>query len=160
MQNKAKKDLCDRICDGILMRAGIKIFIFNFQSGLWLYKILLVKALYILVLQLLVYYSFIHSMLLCMPWNPGTMLVLWTQSRMSRTVFFLHKEMYICNCCCSVTQPCLTLCSPLDCSMLDFPVLHHLPKPAQTHVLWASEASYICNSNCYIWRKGSMRKAS
>jgi len=160
MQNKAKKDSCDSICDGILKRAGTKIFIFNYQSRLWFYKMLLVKALHILVLQLLVYYSFIHSIFLCMPWTSGTMLVLWTQSRMSRTIF-LHKEIYICNCCCcSVTQSCLTLCSPLDCSMLGFPVLHHLPKLAQTHVLWASEASYICNSNCYIWRKGSMRKAS
>ena len=30
--------------------------------------------------------------------------------------------------CCSVTQPCLTLCNPIDCSTPDFPVLHHLPE--------------------------------
>ena len=34
--------------------------------------------------------------------------------------------------CCSVTQLCLTLCSPMDCSMPGFPVLHHLPELAQT----------------------------
>ena len=42
--------------------------------------------------------------------------------------------------CCSVTQLCLTLCNPMDCSMPGFPVLHHLPKLAQTHVHWISDA--------------------
>ena len=35
------------------------------------------------------------------------------------------------NCCCSVTQLCLSFCNPMDCS---FPVLHYLPRFAQTHV--------------------------
>ena len=30
------------------------------------------------------------------------------------------------SCCCSVTQSCLTLCDPMDCSMPGFPVLCHL----------------------------------
>ena len=34
----------------------------------------------------------------------------------------------------SVTQSCLTLFDPMDCSMLGFPVHHHLPEPAQTQV--------------------------
>ena len=42
--------------------------------------------------------------------------------------------------CCSVTQSCLTLCDPMDCSTAGFPVLHHLRKLAQTHVLWVSDA--------------------
>ena len=29
---------------------------------------------------------------------------------------------------------CLTLCDPMDCSMPGFPVHHHLPELAQTHV--------------------------
>ena len=29
---------------------------------------------------------------------------------------------------CSVTQSCLTLCSPVDCSTSGFPVLHYLPE--------------------------------
>jgi len=33
-----------------------------------------------------------------------------------------------------VTQSCPTLCGPMDCSMPGFPVLHHLPELAQTHV--------------------------
>ena len=35
---------------------------------------------------------------------------------------------YITCCCCSVTQLCLTLCEPMDCSMPGFPVLHYLPE--------------------------------
>ena len=36
--------------------------------------------------------------------------------------------------CCSVTQPCPTLCNPMDCSTPGFPVLHHLQEFVQTHV--------------------------
>ena len=32
------------------------------------------------------------------------------------------------------------LCHPMDCSMPGFPVLHHLPELAQTHVHWVSDA--------------------
>ena len=35
---------------------------------------------------------------------------------------------------CLVTQSCLTLFDPMDCSMPGFPVLHHLPELTQTHV--------------------------
>ena len=31
-------------------------------------------------------------------------------------------------------------CDPMDCSMPGFPVLHHLPKLAQTHVQWVGDA--------------------
>ena len=34
----------------------------------------------------------------------------------------------------SVTQSCLTLCDPMDCSLPGFPVHHQLPELAQTHV--------------------------
>jgi len=36
--------------------------------------------------------------------------------------------------CCSVTQSCLTLCDPIDCSTPGLPVIYHLPEPAQAHV--------------------------
>ena len=36
--------------------------------------------------------------------------------------------------CCSVAQPCPTLSDPMDCSTPGFPVHHHLPEFAQTHV--------------------------
>ena len=32
------------------------------------------------------------------------------------------------------------LCSPMDCGTPDFPVLHHLPDFAQTHVHWVGDA--------------------
>ena len=47
----------------------------------------------------------------------------------------------MCQCrfiCCSITK-CPTLCDPMDRSMPGFPVLHHLPEFAQTHVHWVSD---------------------
>ena len=38
----------------------------------------------------------------------------------------------------SVTQSCLTLCDPMDCSTPGFPVHHQLLELAQTHVHWMS----------------------
>ena len=40
----------------------------------------------------------------------------------------------------SVTQSCLTLCDPMDCSITGFPVHHQLPELTQTHVHWVSDA--------------------
>ena len=34
----------------------------------------------------------------------------------------------------SVAQSCLTLCNPMDCGILGFPVHHQLLEPTQTHV--------------------------
>ena len=46
----------------------------------------------------------------------------------------------MCKCCCSVTQLCLTLCDPMDCSMPGLPVHHQLPELAQTHVHQVGDA--------------------
>ena len=43
-------------------------------------------------------------------------------------------------CYCSVAKLWLTLCDPMDCSTPGFPVLHHLPEFAQTHVHWVGDA--------------------
>ena len=43
-------------------------------------------------------------------------------------------------CCSSVAQSYPTLCDPMDCSTSGFPVLHHLPELAQTHVHWVGDA--------------------
>ena len=40
----------------------------------------------------------------------------------------------------SVTQLCLTLCNPMDCSMPGFPVHHQLLELTQTHVHRVSDA--------------------
>ena len=37
--------------------------------------------------------------------------------------------------CCSVSRSCPILHEPMDCSTPGFPVLHHLPEFAQTHVV-------------------------
>ena len=42
-------------------------------------------------------------------------------------------------CCCSVSQSCLTLGSPTDCSMPGLPV-YCFPEFAQTHVHWVGDA--------------------
>ena len=39
-----------------------------------------------------------------------------------------------------VTQSCLTLCDPMDCSTPGFPAHHQLPKLTQTHVHWVGDA--------------------
>ena len=44
------------------------------------------------------------------------------------------------SCYCSITQSCLTLCNPTDCSTPAFPILHHLPELAETHVYWVDDA--------------------
>ena len=43
-------------------------------------------------------------------------------------------------CCCSVAQSFQTLCDPMDCRMLGFPVLHYLPEFGQTHDYWVGDA--------------------
>ena len=40
----------------------------------------------------------------------------------------------------TVTQSCLTLWDPMDCSTPGFPVHHQLPEFTQTHVHWISDA--------------------
>ena len=56
----------------------------------------------------------------------------YTTTRVNQLSFL--KIIPITLCCCSVTQSCPTLCNPMDCSPRGFPVLHHLPELAQTHV--------------------------
>ena len=39
----------------------------------------------------------------------------------------------------AVAQSCLTLCNPIDCSMLGLPLHHQLPEFTQAHVLWVGD---------------------
>ena len=53
----------------------------------------------------------------------------------------MKRRHYSTPCCyCSVTQSCLTLCDPMDCSAPGYPVLHCLLEFAQTHVRWVGDA--------------------
>ena len=58
--------------------------------------------------------------------------------RVVKKFFFFFKFCHFLlnlDCCgFSVTQSCLILCNPVDCSTPGFPVLHHLLESAQTHV--------------------------
>ena len=42
--------------------------------------------------------------------------------------------------CCSITNSCLILCDPMDCSTPGSSVLHDLPEFTQIHVHWVSDA--------------------
>ena len=53
-------------------------------------------------------------------------------------IIFYKKKLFQFS---SVVQSCLTLCSPMVCSTLGFPVHHQLPEPAQTHVRWVVDAT-------------------
>jgi len=65
-----------------------------------------------------------------------------TQRRPHQDTLQLTEQELKTNCCfCSVAQLCLTLCDPMDCSTPGFPVLHHLPEFAQTHVHWVCDAT-------------------
>ena len=44
-------------------------------------------------------------------------------------------------CCCSVAKSCPTVCDPVDCSTPGLPVLHQLPKFAQTPVHRVGDAT-------------------
>ena len=52
----------------------------------------------------------------------------------------LHHLSHQLFCFCSVIQSFLTLCDPMDSGMPRFPVHHHLPELAQTHVRWISDS--------------------
>ena len=71
----------------------------------------------------------------------GYMLVKWEESifKPSREVYGETRLLTFCcwtsNFCCSVTQ-----CDPMDRSMPGFPIIHHLPEFAQTHVCWVDDA--------------------
>ena len=40
----------------------------------------------------------------------------------------------------SVTQSCLTICDPMNCSKPGLPVHHQLPEFTQTHIHWVNDA--------------------
>ena len=49
-------------------------------------------------------------------------------------------ETYLLCCCYSVAKSCPTLCDPMDCSTLGFPVLKYLEEFSRTHVHWVDDA--------------------
>ena len=62
------------------------------------------------------------------PEPPGRFITFWFTCKLCSFQFSL------------VSQSCLTLCNPMECSTPDFPVHHQLPELAQTHVHWVGDA--------------------
>ena len=52
----------------------------------------------------------------------------------------------------SVTQSCLTLCEPMDCSTPGFPVHHKLLELAQTQICWVGDAIQPSHPLSYLSR--------
>ena len=66
----------------------------------------------------------------------------------NRIIFILTLLVYCAPQFSSVAQSCPTLSDPMDCSTPGFPVHHHLPELAQTHVHWVGDAiqpSILCH---------------
>ena len=64
-----------------------------------------------------------------------------TQCSQINILFLEMTTMLRFCCCCTVAKSCLMLCNLMDCITPGFPVLHYLPKFAQTHVHWLNDAN-------------------
>jgi len=80
-----------------------------------------------------------HEILQVTHQNPSSILT-WFSLERSFLDLFSRKTRSWGYSCCLVTESCLTLCDPMDCSTPGFPVLHCLLEFAQTHVHWVSDA--------------------
>ena len=55
-------------------------------------------------------------------------------------------------CCCSTSESCTTLCDPMDCSMLGFPLLHYLLEFAQTQSIESvMPSNHLILSHPSLW---------
>ena len=57
-----------------------------------------------------------------------------------RECYYLISSFYITIIKCAVTNSCLILCNPMDCSTPGFPVLHYLTEFTQIHIHWVDDA--------------------
>ena len=74
----------------------------------------------------------------CLP-DTGNPLIVIQSPPFSFFFFKMIPSTFIICYCCSVTQLCLTLCNPGNCSMPGLPVFQYLPEFVQTHVYWIGE---------------------
>ena len=64
-------------------------------------------------------------------------------------------------CCFSVTQLCLTLFNPMDCSMPGYPAFHHLLELGQTDVHWVNDAILLSHpllSSVRRWNQSILKE--
>ena len=71
---------------------------------------------------------------------PQTSLINLSRGGIQESAFFFFYKLLVFCCGYSITQLCSTLCDPMDCSTLEFPVLHHLLELVQTHVYRVGDA--------------------
>ena len=64
---------------------------------------------------------------------------------------YTHTHTHTYCYCCSVTQACPTLCDPMDCSMPDHPVLHHLLEFAQVQGKKKKNGQYFFASYFHLF---------
>ena len=85
----------------------------------------------------------------CLIWGPSVpcwMLITlqvtsqYTHMHAHRNLYGCQDDLYTRNSLLFSRSSCLTLCDPMDCKTPGFPVLHHLPELAQTHVHWVGDA--------------------
>ena len=75
------------------------------------------------------------------PDDPHFLWIIWSQIHLCLWTKYICQLPHVSICCCHlVSQSCPALCNPTDCNIPGFPVLHHLPEFAQTHIHWASDA--------------------
>ena len=100
-----------------------------FSCTYWSSAILLWKNIYSVLLPIFKYHLQIF---------PPIQLVFY--SFFSMVSFAMQKLLILSQSVISVSQSCLTLCNPKDCSMPGFLVHYPLSEFAQTHVHWVSNA--------------------
>ena len=91
----------------------------------------------------IIYFYFIFNFLstLHSTWDLSS----WTRDWTCAPLQWKHGVLTAGGCCCSVAQSCPTLCTPMDCGMPGFPVLHCLWEFAQTRVHWVNDAIQPCH---------------
>ena len=90
-----------------------------------------------------------HTLLYIKQIKTRTYCIAWGNYSQYLVIIYNGKEsenIYMCIYICasvqfsSVTQLCLTLCDPMECSTPGLSVHHQLPEFAQTHVHWVGDA--------------------
>ena len=94
------------------------------------------------------YYTFVHGMATDCSDVDGGALQVYQKSRVYLRLHDLKLQSRFCRSTqwrgnsrfSLVTQSCLTLCNPMNCSTPGFPIHHQLPESTQTHLHWVSNA--------------------
>ena len=87
---------------------------------------------------ILLYYTLLMYWVYCLlytPWNIGQRFMFYKNSEKELDTEYSSVQFQFS----SITQSCLILCDPMDCSIPGFLVLHWISEFAQIHVHWVSD---------------------